>query len=92
MPSESPPSPGKVSQYANILIALQCIPSLYNILAIFFTWILLAAFVTFPATFTKIQNARGNAEVGDLQGGDVVGEKVLQTARHVIDAFIHVPL
>jgi hypothetical protein len=38
-----------------MLLELDKIPPLHNILASFFTWILLAGFIIFPATFTSIQ-------------------------------------
>ncbi|KAJ7097772.1 hypothetical protein B0H15DRAFT_772621 [Mycena belliarum] len=56
---ERPPLTTTVSQmdtkYVNMLLALDGIPPLYNILASFFTWILLAGFVLFPGTFTNLE-------------------------------------
>lgn len=40
----------------NMLLALDTIPRLHNILAAFFTWILLAGFVIFPGTFTSLDS------------------------------------
>jgi hypothetical protein len=51
------------TKYVNMLLAIDSIPSLYNILASFFTWILLAGFVLFPGTFTNLQQ---NNELGAL--------------------------
>jgi len=43
------------TKYVNMLLAIDSIPPLYNMLASFFTWILLAGFVLFPGTFTNLQ-------------------------------------
>ncbi|KAJ7197517.1 hypothetical protein B0H12DRAFT_1331448, partial [Mycena haematopus] len=52
MTAQRPPLPAHASQmdtrYVNMLLAIDEIPSVYNILASFFTWILLAGFVLFP--------------------------------------------
>ncbi|KAJ6512635.1 hypothetical protein C8R45DRAFT_1087783 [Mycena sanguinolenta] len=57
--SQRPPLPAHASQmdtrYVRMLLAIDDIPSVYNILANFFTWILLAGFVLFPGTFTSLQ-------------------------------------
>ncbi|KAJ7846922.1 hypothetical protein B0H13DRAFT_2406740 [Mycena leptocephala] len=57
--TQRPPLPPSASQmdtkYVNMLLAIDSIPPLYNILASFFTWILLAGFVLFPGTFTSLQ-------------------------------------
>ncbi|KAK7052271.1 hypothetical protein R3P38DRAFT_3306060 [Favolaschia claudopus] len=45
------------TRYMNMLLALDGIPRVYNMLAAFFTWILLAGFVLLPGTFTNLQNA-----------------------------------
>lgn len=39
-------------------------PKLHNMLASFFTWILLAGFIVFPGTFTSLQRATSTTEVG----------------------------
>ncbi|KAF2270194.1 hypothetical protein CC78DRAFT_574323 [Lojkania enalia] len=43
------------TRYIDMLLALDTVPRLHNILASFFTWILLAGYIVFPATFNKIQ-------------------------------------
>ncbi|KAG2148145.1 uncharacterized protein EDB93DRAFT_1085110 [Suillus bovinus] len=43
------------TRYVNMLLALDDIPQMFNIMASFFTWILLAGFVLFPGTFTSLQ-------------------------------------
>lgn len=47
------------TRYMNMLLALDGIPRLHNILAAFFTWILLAGFVLLPGTFTSLQSVTG---------------------------------
>ncbi|KAJ7768256.1 hypothetical protein B0H16DRAFT_1307858 [Mycena metata] len=42
------------TRYMNMLLALDGIPQLHNMLAAFFTWILLAGFVLLPGTFTSL--------------------------------------
>ncbi|KIJ62240.1 hypothetical protein HYDPIDRAFT_30509 [Hydnomerulius pinastri MD-312] len=44
------------TRYVNMLLALDDIPPLFNLLASFFTWILLAGFVLFPGTFASWKN------------------------------------
>jgi hypothetical protein len=44
------------TRYMRMLLALDTIPRLHNILAAFFTWILLAGFVIFPGTFTSLDS------------------------------------
>lgn len=39
----------------NMLLDLDAVPKVHNMLASFFTWILLAGFIIFPGTFTSIQ-------------------------------------
>lgn len=43
------------TRYVNMLLALDDIPQMFNLMASFFTWILLAGFVLFPGTFTSLQ-------------------------------------
>lgn len=40
----------------NMLLELDAVPRIHNMLASFFTWILLAGFIIFPGTFTSIQS------------------------------------
>lgn len=42
------------TRYMNMLLDLDTIPRMHNIYASFFSWILLAGFVIFPATFTSV--------------------------------------
>ncbi|GLB41047.1 hypothetical protein LshimejAT787_0902620 [Lyophyllum shimeji] len=79
-PEHPPASRSQIeTKYMNMLLALDDIPRLHNMLASFFTWILLAGFVLFPGTFTSLRNSQagiGSSEVG----------------KHVLDAVAHVPL
>ena len=43
------------TRYVDMLLALDDIPEMSNIMASFFTWILLAGFLLFPGTFTSLQ-------------------------------------
>ncbi|KAF2187371.1 hypothetical protein K469DRAFT_570418 [Zopfia rhizophila CBS 207.26] len=43
------------TKYIDMLLNLDQIPRLHNILASFFTWILLAGYIVFPATFNSIK-------------------------------------
>ncbi|KAJ7767180.1 hypothetical protein B0H16DRAFT_1308589 [Mycena metata] len=57
--TQRPPLPSGESQmrtkYVSMLLAIDDISSINNLLASFFTWILLAGFVLFPGTFTNLQ-------------------------------------
>ncbi|KAH8881554.1 hypothetical protein GQ53DRAFT_615950, partial [Thozetella sp. PMI_491] len=43
--------------YMDMLLSLDTIPRFHNILAAFFGWLVLAGFITLPATFTSLGNA-----------------------------------
>lgn len=60
----------------NMLLALDSIPRLHNMMASFFTWILLAGFVLFPGTFTSLRNAQADIS-------SEVGKEVLNAVAHV---------
>ncbi|KAI9799603.1 MAG: hypothetical protein M1833_003918 [Piccolia ochrophora] len=45
------------THYVDMLLNLDDIPKSHNILASFFTWILLAGYVIFPGTFTTLQRS-----------------------------------
>ena len=61
-PTLPPPTKSQMdTQYVNMLLALDDIPPQDNLLAKFFTWILLAGFVLFPGTFSSIQNIPSSA-------------------------------
>ena len=64
------------TKYVSMLLALDDIPQLHNMLASFFTWILLAGFVLFPGTFTSLQNSEAAAS-------SEVGRQILKAVAHV---------
>jgi hypothetical protein len=66
------------TKYMNMLLALDSIPRFHNLLAAFFTWILLAGFVLFPGTFNSLKNAQGDS--------------TSPIGQHVLDVVSHVPL
>lgn len=69
---------GPSTRYMNMLLALDGIPRMHNILAAFFTWILLAGFVLFPGTFTSLQHV----DESGLGG----------TEAHILHAIKNLPL
>jgi len=72
---ESPPFS---TDYMNMLLRLDKIPTLHNILAGAFTWLLLAGFVVIPGAFTSIVNSRV------LQtGAGKAGKTVVRTAQNL---------
>ncbi|KAH0579049.1 hypothetical protein H2248_003208 [Termitomyces sp. 'cryptogamus'] len=66
----------KDTKYVSMLLALDDIPRLHNMMASFFTWILLAGFVLFPGTFTSLQNS-------ETAASSEVGRQVLKAVAHV---------
>jgi len=58
------------TQYVNMLLAMDDIPTTHNLLAAFFNWIYLAGFVLFPGTFTSLKALTAES------GGTVAGELV----------------
>ncbi|CAL3967660.1 hypothetical protein PZA11_003907 [Diplocarpon coronariae] len=72
------------THYVNMLLALDTIPRLHNILAAFFTWILLAGFVIFPGTFTSISKLEDAAEVADNEAASAILKTVKNTPLLVI--------
>ena len=74
-PLESNPSQPN-TQYMNMLLALDDISQLHNMMAGFFTWILLAGFVLFPGTFTSLQEANG-------EGLGSAGVAILGAIQHL---------
>jgi len=49
--------PSVQTRYMEMLLHLDRIPSLHNVLASLFTWILLAGFLVVPGTFTSFKNS-----------------------------------
>ncbi|KAJ7489356.1 hypothetical protein FB451DRAFT_1024705 [Mycena latifolia] len=66
------------TKYMNMLLALDGIPRAHNLLAAFFTWILLAGFVLLPGTFSSLQSAGTGVEN--------------ENEKAVLDAVQHLPL
>ncbi|KAF1995467.1 hypothetical protein P154DRAFT_474211 [Amniculicola lignicola CBS 123094] len=52
------------TRYIDMLLGLDTVPKLHNFLASFFTWILLAGYIVFPATFNKFQKDKSTEEKG----------------------------
>ena len=55
------------TQYVNMLLALDDIPTTHNIAAAFFNWILLAGFILFPGTFERLRTVDGGPLNGFLR-------------------------
>lgn len=66
------------TRYMTMLLDLDTIPRLHNILASFFTWILLAGYIVFPGTFTSIQDSSTNP----LIANNTTAEKVLKHVKN----------
>lgn len=64
-----------------MLLQIDEIPRLHNILSAFFTWILLAGYLVFPATFASLQKSIKNENDGEET--TVVAEKALHTIKNV---------
>ncbi|KAG6336218.1 hypothetical protein ID866_2869 [Astraeus odoratus] len=54
------------TRYVRMLLALDDIPNLYNLLASFFTWILLAGFILFPGTFASWKDAPSGSTQNEI--------------------------
>ncbi|KAF8865153.1 hypothetical protein BDZ45DRAFT_669046 [Acephala macrosclerotiorum] len=67
------------TRYMSMLLSLDTIPRLHNILASFFTWILLAGFIIFPGTFTSIQKLDDNPNVSS----SAAATAILHSVKHV---------
>jgi predicted histidine transporter YuiF (NhaC family) len=65
----------------NMLLAVDQIPRLHNIFASFFTWILLAGYIVFPATFTSIQKAEGVSSNNHTE--NAIKDAILKTVKNV---------
>jgi hypothetical protein len=50
------------TRYIDMLLELDNVSKLHNLLASFFTWILLAGYIVFPATFNKLSSKDLDAE------------------------------
>lgn len=61
-----------------MLLGLDNVPKIHNILASFFTWILLAGYIVFPATFNKL-----NDKDLDEKANNALKAHALATVRNV---------
>ncbi|KAF8811103.1 hypothetical protein BYT27DRAFT_6454903 [Phlegmacium glaucopus] len=52
------------TQYVNMLLALDDIPTMYNLFAGFFSWIFLAGFILLPGTFTSLKSLDTSNQIG----------------------------
>ncbi|KAH7026873.1 hypothetical protein B0J12DRAFT_359661 [Macrophomina phaseolina] len=75
-------APTTQTQYVDLLVRLDEIPRWHNILCAFCTWILLAGYLVFPATFTKVQ-ARVDGEIDDGRDRDAVTVFVASAVKNV---------
>lgn len=50
----------------NMLLALDAVPRGHNVMASFFTWILLAGFVILPGTFNSLEQIQGGNGLENL--------------------------
>jgi cytochrome bd-type quinol oxidase subunit 2 len=62
-----------------MLLSLDRIPRLHNILASFFTWVLLAGYIVFPATFTSL---RDSAQFQNHEDANAVEKKILEEVKN----------
>ncbi|MCJ1370853.1 hypothetical protein MMC20_002066 [Loxospora ochrophaea] len=69
------------TRYMDMLLHVDEIPRLYNMLAAFFTWILLAGFIVFPGTYTTLEH---NVVVKQAANGtSYLEEEVVETAMSI---------
>ena len=66
------------TQYMDMLLGMDQIPRLHNILASFFTYILLAGFIVFPGTFTSLEDYK---DTNTATSG--IEKKLVNTVAHV---------
>lgn len=67
------------TRYIDMLLELDNVSKLHNILASAFTWILLAGYIVFPATFNKLHTDQDL----DEKANSALKEHALKTARNV---------
>jgi hypothetical protein len=63
-----------------MLLSLDTVPRIHNILASFCTWILLAGYIVFPATFTGLKDVEVKDENGDVK--EAIKKHALDTVRY----------
>ncbi|KAF1961983.1 hypothetical protein CC80DRAFT_488356 [Byssothecium circinans] len=67
------------TRYIDMLLELDDVPQLHNILASAFTWILLAGYIVFPATFNKLKTDKDL----DEKANNGLKAHALATARNI---------
>lgn len=73
------------TRYIDMLLGLDQVSPLHNILASLFVWILLAGYIVFPATFTKLQSEKmDNKADTDLKAA------ALKTVRYATSVNVHI--
>jgi hypothetical protein len=65
-----------------MLLHLDKIPSIYNILAALSTWIILAAFLVIPGTFTSFKNSKAFKNV-DSSDDDDIAHAIVDSVAHI---------
>jgi hypothetical protein len=67
--------PGQ-SRYMSMLLELEEMPWLHNVFANLFTWLLLAGYIVFPATFTTLRKSNAvNSVANHNHAGEVILDK-----------------
>ena len=72
--------PSVQTRYMDMLLHLDTIPRLDNILASFFTWLLLAGYLVFPVTFISLSDSKALSQVG--QDGGELGAAVANSIKN----------
>lgn len=67
------------TRYIDMLLSLDTVPRIHNIFASFSTWILLAGYIVFPATFTGLKDVEVNTEDGNVK--EAIKKHALDTVR-----------
>jgi hypothetical protein len=80
-------SPSPLLTYTDMILDLDNVPRLYNILAGFFSWLLLAGYIVLPGTFASIQNSRTLAN-GAGKAGKLVVKAVQNAPLLYVAAFM----
>ena len=68
------------TRYIDMLLGLDNIPRMHNIYASFFTWLLLAGYVVFPATFTAVNKSSKITQMAE--NGNVIEQDVFNGIRN----------
>ncbi|KAF2105531.1 hypothetical protein BDV96DRAFT_477873, partial [Lophiotrema nucula] len=71
------------TRYIDMLLELDTIPRIHNLGAVLFTWILLAGYIVFPATFSTLFLSPGVPAQIKKEGG---------AKKHLLNAVQHLPL